>query len=376
MRHKPAGEGFCVFALCSYEGLLHDFTVSSSRDGLEGVPEGIEIDIPTRSVRKRKRGSNNDQALLIKLPPQKAVVYTLCERVTAEWRHQTFVCYIDNLFVDIPLARALLTINIGMCGTTRANTPGFPPILLAIKYKFGSQLGQNERSALIIDDIATCMICKDHNRQYIVSFISTVHSPRDTESVMRRSKAILPTRGTPAGFTRVQVSQPKIAVDYNRFMGNTDLHNRLRAYKTVRRPHQPKWTKKIIEFIIDICHTNAFIIWKRYQAKSDRGRRTRERFLTELIEGLIEIQEEVHIPAQALKRSFCAWTGCQPRGYTKRNTLGEIVNNATASRASRITDYCDDCIKFLYVGKGCWGQYYEAAGLLIRLECNRDLAGG
>jgi hypothetical protein len=74
MRHKPAGEGFCIFALCSYGGLLHDFAVSSSQNGIEGVPKNIEIDIPSRTVRKRKRGTNNDQAVVVKLPPQKAVV--------------------------------------------------------------------------------------------------------------------------------------------------------------------------------------------------------------------------------------------------------------------------------------------------------------
>lgn len=30
MRHKPAGEGFIMFALCSYERLVHDFAVHSA----------------------------------------------------------------------------------------------------------------------------------------------------------------------------------------------------------------------------------------------------------------------------------------------------------------------------------------------------------
>lgn len=77
--HKPAKEGFICYALTSNGGLIHDFIVASSQNGLEGVPEGITLEIPTKSVRKRERGSTGITATEINLPPIKSLVYILCE---------------------------------------------------------------------------------------------------------------------------------------------------------------------------------------------------------------------------------------------------------------------------------------------------------
>jgi len=41
------------------------------------------------------------------------MVYILCERVIATYRGLQYICFVDNLFVDVNLARALLAINIG-----------------------------------------------------------------------------------------------------------------------------------------------------------------------------------------------------------------------------------------------------------------------
>lgn len=86
--HKPAKRGFVVYALTSDGGLMHDFVVSSSQDGLEGVPEGITIELPTRTTRKRKRSETGMTATEIHLPPIKAMVYELCKRATTEYRSQ------------------------------------------------------------------------------------------------------------------------------------------------------------------------------------------------------------------------------------------------------------------------------------------------
>ena len=62
----------------------------------------------------------------------KALVYRLCERVTTPLngiRDTQHVCYIDNLFIDVYLAKALYMINISSVGTIRRNVASVLAIL-------------------------------------------------------------------------------------------------------------------------------------------------------------------------------------------------------------------------------------------------------
>jgi len=168
------------------------------------------------------------------------MVYTLCERVTAEYRHLQFIYYIDNLFTNIPLARALLTINIGICGTTRKNALSVPPVLLAIQHQFPELLPDNQVATYILDRLVNVTTWHDGLRQNIVTFITTVHPPQATATAQRRSRHLHATRATLGGFNTVQVRQPAVAVDYNNYIYATNNANHLRATATVRRPSQPK----------------------------------------------------------------------------------------------------------------------------------------
>jgi len=175
--HKPAKEGFLLYVLTSHGGLIHDFIVVSSQEGVEGSPEGITLSIPTKSVRKRKRGSTGMTATEIHLPATKSLVYTLCDRATVEFRQQQFICYVDNLFTDIPLARALLSINVGICGTTRKNAVGIPLVLRAIQDRFPKLLLANMVTSCILDGLINITTWHDGLRHNIVTFITTVHKP-------------------------------------------------------------------------------------------------------------------------------------------------------------------------------------------------------
>jgi hypothetical protein len=201
--HKPAKEGFICYALASHGGLIHDFIVASSQHGLEGIPTGITISTTTRELRKRKRSSTGISATEIHLPPIKSAVYLLCERVTKQQRDKAFICYIDNLFVDVHLAQALLSIGIGICGTTRKNAPSVPPILLAIQHRFPHLLADNACISLPAKDLVNCFIWHDSLRDNIVSFISTVHLSNAWRLVTRRYKHQHSIRTTLKGFERV-----------------------------------------------------------------------------------------------------------------------------------------------------------------------------
>lgn len=342
---------------------MHDFIVSSSQEGLEGVKEGKTIDIPTRTVRTRRQGDTGMSESHVHLPMLKSAVYVILERLTAEWRADlttSFVCFLDNLFMDVHLARALLTLGIGICGTTRKNAPGIPPVLVAITHKFPKILPKDTSITMIVDELVNVTTWHDGERGKVVRFITTVHAVGAIRKAIRKTKTKLRTRGHANGYAKSLIDQTDVAVDYNDYMGATDNSNHLRATATIRRPGQPKWTKKFLEFIVDICQTNAYLIWKRHHQDGQAGHRKRAVFLQELIAGLLIGQGEQHVSIQRGKRLLCVWKDCRTRGYAKRQVLGEITNRRDQIHHSKTQDWCLQCEKPLCICKGCFRAYHEA----------------
>jgi len=101
---------------------------------------------------------------VVSLLPLKSIVYILYERVTAKHRQFYYICFLDNLFVDVKLARALLTMNIGIYSITRKNTPRILLILLVIQYRFSRLLLDNRAISHIVDGIVNITIWKDEHR--------------------------------------------------------------------------------------------------------------------------------------------------------------------------------------------------------------------
>jgi hypothetical protein len=361
IRHKPAKEGFLIYTCCSYEGLVHNFTLFSSQASLEYHTNGITIDLPTRTTGERKKGHTGAIATQIHLPQLKAVVYTLCESVTRDCRSSQFVCFTDNLFTDPHLARALLTINIGICGTVRANAPAVPPILKAIAAETKTCLQDNQAIHRTIDNLVNIIVWRDGIRQHTVTFASTCFSPLTLSLAQRRTRytTSIPHR---SGFKRIVAEQPHTAVQYNAHMGHVDTYNHLRVNYSCRRSGQLKWTKKWLEFMIDTAHTNAFLAWKSTRPKIDTGHRQRRKFLSQLIPALIEMKEYIHKPCRREKRGYCAMVDCQATPRPQRRILGEVDGNARPLRAPRITDYCEKCLKYLCMGKGCWERHHRQQG--------------
>lgn len=94
---------------------------------------------------------------------------------------------------------------------------------------------------------------------------------------------------------------------------------------TIRRPGQLEWTKKFLEFIVDICHVNAHLTWKRSPSNQRRDHRERAFFLQELVNGLLEVQGEAHIPGRRPTRGHYGWRGFQPKVYIYRQPLHEVL---------------------------------------------------
>ena len=144
--------------------------------------------------------------------------------------------------------------------------------------------------------------------------------------------------------------------------------NQLRQSHLVYRPHQTKWNKKILEYLIDICHINAFIIWLSQQPLKPVNQRKRKIFMEQLVQGLVRDVDNAHILTQVKPSRHCAYSDCKPMQYRARQPLGQISGNRRVQRSRRTYNYCDKCLVPLCVQAGCWQAYHEDKGLPVRDE--------
>jgi hypothetical protein len=63
------------------------------------------------------------------------VVLVIARLLREVYPDQPFHFFLDNLFLNVPVARALLFLSILCTGTTRKNALGFPDWLVDIKNK-------------------------------------------------------------------------------------------------------------------------------------------------------------------------------------------------------------------------------------------------
>ena len=189
-------------------------------------------------------------------------------------------------------------------------------------------------------------------------FSTTAYAPYDRSYTPRKSIHV-PSSEHRSGFTRVIGIQPTVAVEYNQHMGEVDTANQLRQARTIYRPSQLKWNKSVIDYLIDVAHTNAFLVWEQNQDDLDSGRRAREVFITQLKAGLRQVPDIIHQSNELLKKRRCGWRGCTTRPQAHRLVLAERDGNAAPVRRSHTTGYCETCMEVLCTTKSCWDDYHR-----------------
>lgn len=371
---KPAKQGFLLYGANSKGGMLHDFLMHSRINKIEDCAEGTTFTISTRSTRRRARGATGVVGDEINLPMIRAAVLLLCQRLRARLPLESLTCFMDNLFNDVHLAKTLLQLRIGNCGTVRLNALDIPPVLQAIKTRWTNQiLGENQWTNIIVDDCVNCMAWCDNFRKKIVTMISTVHPATATEVAYRTAIASEFTRLHPDGHSVVRVRQPAIAVDYNEFMGATDNFNHLTQTVTCRRRGQDRWTTKYIEWMIDVAHVNSYLIWRSNPDNEDKNNEGTRPFTQILIQQLIEVPEKPHTRYQIDRPLRCAYTNCTPRPYKKRKVLGEVANPPAKRRTATTLYKCAQCNVALCNKPACWDAYHSSKGLPVQIEdCVED----
>lgn len=92
-----------------------------------------------------------------------------------------------------------------------------------------------------------------------VNFLSSVHSPRQTTTVLRRLR----------NGSRVEVHCPKVVQVYNQSMGGVDRFDQLHERYAVGRKSL-KWWYRIFYYLLDMAIVNSFVLWKMRQPNNEK----------------------------------------------------------------------------------------------------------
>lgn len=120
--------------------------------------------------------------------PTFACVLQLAVQIRQYEPQRSFCLFLDNLFLNLPVAKALLALDISCMGTTRKNATGIPPELIEWKERRHS-LVWNSVIARIVDSVL-CFVWQDNNA---VLGITTAYNMTDTVLRLRNRPKITST---------------------------------------------------------------------------------------------------------------------------------------------------------------------------------------
>jgi hypothetical protein len=173
---------------------------------------------------------------------------------------QDYTLYLDNLFTNGPLAKALGELGIGVMGTTRVKALGLPLIIRQLKYA-KEPLKWEYLKTVTVDNILY-FLWQDNNQ---VMGITTAYNLTDTVMKSRKrpsststsASIIRPIFGDSA---RKDLPIPVAINAYNAYMGAADIANQCRAAFTTLRPQNSCYWKPLFYWLLDIALVNSYLL--------------------------------------------------------------------------------------------------------------------
>jgi len=330
LRNKPIKEGFKVW-ICAFGGYVISWLFHSGVEGPEGIPDKgrqIQAAIPFKMVH---------------LAPTFLVPYSLMVALKTCCPGRNFIVFLDNLFLNVDVAHCLQAIGVGCMGTTRKNATGLPTELLLLKDQrrslvWNSTIARTQGHCL-------CFLWQDNNAVLGITTAFSLHQEEDrTRKDRRRPKptstnaaVVLPVFGDHS----IKTLDIPTAIDaYNHHMNGGDHANQLRATFSCHRPQEDKWWRPVWYWLLDVCATNAYLLWKLSEDAADT--RLHTKFHTLLIEQLLAQDSTVldilhhpdttaHVPGPLIKPTYCAWGKMRPgeceQGSQKKRKFGDEITN-------------------------------------------------
>jgi len=367
-KNKPIKEGYKVWCLGSHRGYYIDWLLHSPIDGAEDCN------------RKHPVAFNRpSQGPPILLAETFQVPLILLKKLKARSPHQKLLAFLDNLFLNIDVATALLALDIGVMGTTRKNSKGLPDQLIKLKdIKTPLIYGGNVQR--IVDSVL-CFAWQDNN---IVLGITTAFSLSQTGDFILRDRK-RPGKAS----TNARIALPvfgnewkkelpiPVAIDaYNHGMNAVDVANQFRAHTTFHHQYERRNWRPLGFFLLDVCLGNSWFIWKAKQAH--QSTHLRAQFNHKLIDALIARGVEHAIARRPASRR-CSWGALHPedcsptpreyrderrqRRQTRRVPLGETSGNSRhqtpCRRAAESIWGCNSCDVNLCTKRGCYHKWHR-----------------
>jgi Transposase IS4 len=249
MKNKPIKEGYKVWAISDH-GYIWSWLWYSKKQGVEAIPKSVECN------RNQGRG-------ITTLAPTFALVIHLSKQLQA--LHLPFYIYIDNLFLNIPVAQCLLAIDIHCYNTTRKNARGIPQDLLDLQ-SHDSALVWDSTIATVVEEDTLVFLWQDNKPVIAITTAHSLHREEDRVERCRKCPAITAENTrilNPVfeGLPKRRLFIPKAIDDYNHHMKGVDQADYLRSKMTIHRPQIHRNWHPLFDFLVDVSHTNAYLLW-------------------------------------------------------------------------------------------------------------------
>ena len=311
------------------------------------------------------------------LAPTFAVIIRLAQRLRQRDSSRVFCFFLDNLFLNVNVAQALLALQICCTGTTRKNAQGIPEWLLKIKQD-NRCLVWNSMLAEVVD-ATLCFVWQDNNA---VAGITTAHSLKN-ETIERNRKRPAPT-STNARIVRPvfgdspykRLHIPCVIDDYNHYMNGVDRANQLRKNLTVHRPGEQRNWRPMWNWLLDVCAVNSYLLYKG--PRKDTKKRGQRCFRNQVIKALLDTptppksttrgpykklkakpnwQNPNHAWVKLAKSGYCVWCK-QERGQASTEITNQ-ANSGTVQGRTKTKGGCQECAVHLCLMQGCFKKFHS-----------------
>ena len=198
------------------------------------------------------------------------VMNHLLDDVAGRWH----CVYADNLFITLGTLRRAKLMRIHLAGTARTSF-GFPRVLRDVE---GKNLKRGDYVWKMTSDGVLALAWKD---TVLAQFMSNWHAPHSTDTVYRRQRGCAQKQAFTA---------PRVAADYNEFMGAVDQHDALRGSASCSQKSM-KWWHTLFWWMLDAAMVNAYCVYTFAEKKAGREPDRRDVFVEKVILELTRLNE-------------------------------------------------------------------------------------
>ena len=150
-------------------------------------------------------------------------------------------------------------------------------------------------------------VCWKDNK--CVTVLSSAHSGSADGTTKRRVK------DTSGHSVVVDVPQPSVIKEYNRFMGGVDKSDQYISYHRVLRQTKKYW-KTLFYHLIEIAVTNAFLLYQWSRMETGQPRSTESDFRDNLIKELVDMNDDDNDDTSSDNDSSASQNEVTPSSYT------------------------------------------------------------